>query len=412
MGKYIWQPLKVNGVIMKYFNHIISILIFLSFIYSCSCLISPKAIPNKNCLPNSRKVTYISSPSSTEIICRATGNGKSFAQAYEDSKTAVIWFAINYIVKITDVNELHSEKFLCNHSPEKYIRWQSDCLKKVVIAGNTFVDYEYKIDMEMLKSEIKPPELPPEPPFQPSIAVLSSNPGNKFSPVAISVVKGFLIDRGYDVFIQTDMSKSDRISELTRKIIGQEQDPFYQMAIELGTDIYIKITQITCQRVTVSGVTTLQSSITMEALDTATDKQIGSTSEQSKQRYTPACESLVQEASQLASNKVINQISRQIKRQNDKGKAYKIVLFVSSGNAQAVNKNLYASLKLMSNSKVRILGSGSKQFSYIVCLKKILNTIELFDDISSHYAGPGKLKKEFGKGAFLILTNESGSEVL
>ena len=393
---------------MIIFHRLLYFFIILTLFHSCTGC-PPRPAPDPNCLPESRKATYIESPSSTEIIFRATGIGRDFGKAFNDSKKAALWFAIHYIVKSPDGrNKLNLGKYLCDSSPEKYIRWQSDCLKKVTIAGNIYLDYQYKIDIEMLRSHLFPNCGIP----LPSIAVLSSDPSNKLNPVAVSVIKEYLIDRGYEVFIQNDMSKTGKITELTRKIIGQEVDPIYQMAIKLGADIYIKITNIACRRLIVSGVTTLQSSVTMEALDTATDQQVGATSGQSKQRYSPACEALVQEASQMAANKVINQISRQLKRQTVNGKAYKIVLFASSRSAQTVNKNLYESLKSISNRRIRILGSGRKQFSYIVYLKGINNVYELYEKISNNYSGPGTLKKEFGKGAFLILTNKSGDEFL
>jgi len=367
----------------------------------------------KPCQPNSKEVTYLESPSSNEISCRSTGKGETFALAFEDSKRASIWFAINYILKRNpnERNKLHLDKYLCDALPEKYIRGKSDLKKNETIGDYVYVDYFYKIDIDMLEGDLCKFDGICSTPFFPSIAVLSE-PNNKLTPVAVSVVREFLIERGFEVFMPNENSRNEPITNLTRQIIGQGNDPLYQMAIKLGADIYVRITHMNCKRSKSYGVLVQQASITMEAFNTATDKLIGSKTGQSLPRNTPSCEGLVQEASQKAANTIIDQISRDLKKQKIRGKAYKIVLFSSSKHAQTVNKKVRLSLKSLTNKRIRHFGVGKNQFSYIVYLNGIKDIYQLFDQISNNYQGPGSLKNEFCKGAFLILSHQSGDQTL
>ena len=381
------------------------------FLYSCQGFSTLPDHPD--CMPNSRQATQVGSSSSTEIEIRATGKGITLNQANEDSKKAAVWYAINYDVKSTDdKRKVQYKNYLCN--PDNYIRRQSDLLKKERIAGKIYLEYIYKIDMEMLKSDLCRFDMicgisENESGISPSIAVFS-NPKNVLSPVAVSVIKEYLIDRGYEVFVQDDMSKTNRVSEKVERFLEREPDPFYRMAIKLGTDIYIQVTNISCKKLLTSGVVTRKTAVSIEAMETATDKQIGSTTGESLQRLTPACESITKEATQDAANKIINQIARQLKRQNVRGKPFKIVLLASESNGQTVNKKLYQILKSLSGNRMKILGSGKTQFSYLAYIKGFSNIFELYEKINNQYTGPGVIKKEFSKGAFLILTNNSGDD--
>jgi len=399
---------------MNIFKRAIHVIPCWIIVFSYMAQFNSCAHKKSHCRSISKEVTYIESPSSHEILCRSTGIGQSFARAFDDSKRASIGFAINYILKknSNERNKLHPDHYLCDALPGKYISGKSDCLKKETIGDYVHVDYQFKINMEMLERDLCNFDGICSKPFFPSIAVLSSDSGNKLTPIAVSIVREFLIDQEFEVFMSNEHSRNEPITELTRQIIVQENDPLYQMAIKLGADIYVKITHMSCKRFKRSSLYAHQALITMEAFDTATDKLIGSTSGQSMQRNTPSCEVLMQEAAQNASNTIINQLSRELTKQTIKGKPYKIVLFSSSNNAQTVAKNLYNALKSMTNKRIRHFGEGKHQFSYIVYLNGIKDIYQLFDQISNNYQGPGSLKKEFGKGAFLILSHQSGNQTL
>jgi len=390
----------------------IRLIAFMLLLLANACAtVDPNALYDA-CLPKSRQASFFESTYTGETMVRATGKGYSVEEAVEDSKKAAIWFLMfagekPLLKSIEAKNNIKSVQCRIFDHSDQYIRWQSDIKSKKKVGSFTFVDILFRIDIKGLsdflitQSIIESVEEISSDIGLPSIAVLAQK-DDSINNTAISVMKEYLLDRDYEVFINEGHSQTDSIIDKVSSLIDSDTDKFYSMALKLGSDVYIKIKDIKLSKGSASGVSIKKVSLMADAYETVTNKQLGATSGSSPERRISSYEPLVKEATHMTADKIISQIQKCWIKQSKSGKPFKLSIFTSPDNKSLVERDMYSALKKMTN-KIKILASGKNQISYLAYIKNINNAHELYMSLSTNYSGSEMIEKILSKGAFLII---------
>lgn len=321
-----------------------------------SLCIQPSHAKDSN-LPVSNQATFVETYSPSEVTIQATGLGRSDKDAILDLRKC----AVNFVLTLgTDPllstqaakNQFGgiAEEFFDNANVNKYISWEANAVVSAVktrlpngkdgmkITKAVRVNKKLLTDdlvakgivssHEDLSSAIGMPTImviPDVPKDQTPLQVFEANPLAKH---AAAVIESYLTARKYDVVVP---QSADQISQMTRlhgDIKGAEEDMGYQLALALGSDIYIVF----------SGMVYAQNKVTLQikAYETTTARLLGTETGYSAARPGPA-EPLVEEAVNSAIDKVLQRLVNYWQDDVKKGIQYKLVFKSLSG---AIDENL------------------------------------------------------------------------
>ncbi len=389
---------------MKFFIFGIPLIV----LFFLSCAKKPECVPNKSHLPLSKQATFVESTSTVEVIIRATGKGCSTESAIEDAKKAALWYLLyagdRPILKTEEEKEEFEgvEKLIFSRLDD-YIRWQSDIKDKRIQGVYTFVTILVKLDKGLLEDDLRKREVIKitedilEEVGYPIIYVAYENDRGK---IAATTLQEYLQDRGFEVFVK---SGTEKIDNMIKEITALENiaDPHFALALQMGSDILIKVDVTTSSR-KVSGVRVEKASVTVQAYQSTTGKLLASSTGYSPERRVTDVGSVIQEAAQDAADKITFQIKKEWTRILERGRPFKVVVFADEGG-EVIDENVYSALKSISEGKLRRTASGKNVFTYIVYVKDVNNAFELYKILKTEYEGFGLLEKLMDTGYMLIM---------
>ncbi len=303
-------------------------------------------------IPVSNQATFVETYSPAEVTIQATGLGKNDKEAIIDLRKC----AINYVLALGTDPLLNSvaaksafngiaEEFFVPVNVDKYIAWESD---KVVSAVKTKmpngkdgmkITKAVRVNKKMLTDDLSAKGIvasntelsdaigmptimviPEVPKGQTPLQVFDSNPLAKH---AAAVIESYLTSRKYDVLVPNAIDQINEQTKLQGEVKGVEEDPSYQLALALGSDIYI----VFAGMVYSGNKVTLQ----LKAYETTTGRLLGSETGYSAARPGPA-EPLVEEAVNSAIDKVLQRLVTYWGDDIKKGIQYKLIFKSVSGD--------------------------------------------------------------------------------
>jgi hypothetical protein len=301
--------------------------------------------------PLSNQATFVETYSPSEVTIQATGLGKGDKEAIVDLRKC----AVNFVLTLGTDPLLSTqaakaqfdgmaEEFFDPTNINKYISWESDkvvsSLKSKLPNGKDGMKITKAVRVNKklltddlaakgivstnqdLSQQIGMPTImviPEVPKGQTPLQVFDSNPLAKH---ASAVIESYLTARKYDVLSVTGVDQINEMTKLQGEIKGTEDDPSYQLALALGSDIYIVF----------AGMVYSQNKVTLQirAYETTTGRLLGTETGYSAARPGPA-EPLVEEAINSAIDKVLQRLVNYWEDDVKKGIQYKLIFKSLSG---------------------------------------------------------------------------------
>jgi hypothetical protein len=302
-------------------------------------------------LPVSNQATFVETYSPSEVTIQAAGLGKNDKEAILDLRKC----AVNFVLTLGTDPVLSTaaaknqfggiaEEFFDNANVNKYISWEANMVVSSVktrlpngrdgmkITKAVRVNKKLLTDElvakgilsshEDLSSAIGMPTImviPDVPKDQTPLQVFESNPLAKH---AAAVIESYLTARKYDVVVPQSVDQINQMTKLHGDIKGAEEDMGYQLALALGSDIYIVF----------AGMVYSQNKVTLQikAYETTTGRLLGTETGYSASRPGPA-EPLVEEAVNSAIDKVLQRLVNYWQDDVKKGIQYKLIFKSMSG---------------------------------------------------------------------------------
>jgi len=371
-------------------------------------------------IPTSHQVTFIESSSSAEVMVRATGIGRSISSAHKDASRAAIWF----VLKGGDTPILQTaqekKKFLkveqeIYKNALSYITYDSGIKSKEKNSGKYYLSYVFKVNIALLKEFLVEKKIIKETQELanglelPQISVISKskNPDVIYAQTTLSE---YLQDRDFDVTRLSNNGVDKIFLKIAQNIsVDPMAAQMYANALSSGSDIYITVhISKSSRKIGVDYVK--KASVALKAYYTATNKEIGATTGYSQERVVSSYSSVIAEATNDASNKLLNQIQRSWKREAKKGKAFKVI--ITTDMAREVKAPIYKAMK-SSCKKVKPNKMINNILDYTLRCKNIENYQDLEMEISKNYNGPAEIFLDAAKGSFLIfkISNSQDDEI-
>jgi hypothetical protein len=303
-------------------------------------------------LPLSQQASFVETYSPSEVTIQATGLGRSDKDAILDLRKS----AVNFVLGLGTDPLLSTqaaknrfaaiaEDFFANDNINRYISWESDAVVSAVrtklpngrdgmkITKAVRVNKKLLTDDLVAKGIISSSEELATAAGMPTIMVIPDVPhdqtplqvfeGNPLAKHAAAVIESYLTARKYDVVVP---QSADQLKEMTRlhgDIKGAEEDMGYQLALALGSDIYIVFSGLVYE----DNKVTLQ----IKAYETTTGRLLGTETGYSASRPGPA-EPLVEEAVNSAIDHVLQRITGYWQDDAKKGIQYKLIFKSMSGS--------------------------------------------------------------------------------
>ncbi len=154
-----------------------------------------------------------------------------------------------------------------------------------------------------------------------SIDVLKSN---KLSQHAAGAIESYLTSKRYEVIIPTQLENLNDITKSIALLDKSKQDPIYQLALRIGSDIYLEYSVVA----TKGAYETDKVAVTLRAYETTTGRLLGTETGYSKPRVGEEFVS-IEEALLGALNNVTHRIMKYWEEDLYKGVQYKVILQVT-----------------------------------------------------------------------------------
>tara|TARA_B100001250_G_C19781790_1_gene782188 strand:- start:207 stop:1475 length:1269 start_codon:yes stop_codon:yes gene_type:complete len=358
--------------------------IFLSFIIVLFSILNAQ-------LPVSKQATIIETISSSEVMVEATGiykgkgkkkkhkikdvKSKGVPQAVLDAKKSAVWFILfggtDPLLKSTQEQQVfsqHENFFFNNDNISNYITYEDIQLIKKLKTDDgqgLKVVKRFKVNKELLTRDLEARNiiaaradlaatignpfimvLPAVKKGESPIDALRTNPAYKH---ASAVVESYLTSRQYDVIIPEQQESLENLNASQMDIGDREEDYAYQLALSIGSDIYIEFSG-TQER---ADYGTKKYVLTVRAYETTTARLLGSETGYSQGRKGELMVS-VEEAMNDAIDKVLARVTEYWKKDVDKGIQYKLIFNLSTDfdedEVEEIQFALMDAIEEMSNS--------------------------------------------------------------
>lgn len=310
----------------------------------------------KSNLPLSKQASLVESYSPSEVTIKATGLGGKTGffrndrvkNAMLDLKKAAVYFVLfngtDPLLSTQDSKDKFSgiaEEFFKDLNVNKYISWESD---KVISSVNTtlpdkekgkkitkmvrvnkkaltdyLVSQNIMVSQSELASAIGLPfimVIPETPKGQTPLQVFDKNP---LAKQAAAAIESYLTARKYDVVVPRASEQLNDMTKMQSEIKGAEEDVSYQLALALGSDIYIVFAGTVDP-----GSGGSKASVSVKAYETTTARLLGTETGYSKTRPGPKAP-LVEEAVNDAIDKVLARVKNYWMDDVKKGLQYKLI---------------------------------------------------------------------------------------
>ncbi len=296
-------------------------------------------------LPVSKQASLVENYSSSEVTIQASGMGRKDKDAIVDVRKAAVYFVLfqgtdpllNSDGAQTKFEAIQEELF----DPQnimKYISWEANKVVSTVRTRLPDGKKGYKItkmvrvnkkaltdelvakgiitSRKELAEEIGLPfvmVIPEAPKGSPPLGILESDKGAKH---AAATIESFLTARKYDVVVPSASEQLNDMGALQAELKGSEEDISYQLALALGSDVYITFNQ------QVQGG---KATASIRAYETSTARLLGTETGYSENRPGTTPNALIEEAINDAIDKVLSRIRSYWEEDAKRGMQYKIV---------------------------------------------------------------------------------------
>lgn len=350
------------------------------FLFGCA---AKAPLPLSN-LPVSREATIIESTNPAEVLVKAAGIGPNTDIAILDARRAAVFVVLlggsDPLLQTQEERakfEFAQEDFYSKENIARYISWESrEIESRLIIEGGERVKLtkHFKVNKRMIKNELvlrgiltKREEIT-EAIGLPIIMVIPEVLKGEDPVEAMSVdvtlkhaaqaIESYLTARQYDVKVPEQMRVLDSLSQAQYSLKGMEEDRSYQLALSIGSDVYITYT-VDIQTREVGGSMVRKATVGVRAYETTTARLLGTDTGYSKERPT-ADLVVIEEAIHGAIDNVLSRINAYWKRDLERGVQYKLIVSIE-GNfdeserediAFAMNRVLKMSCKFVKENIV------------------------------------------------------------
>ncbi len=344
-------------------NNILLTLLLISF----SCVSSSTNAFAFSQLPVSKQATLVETISSAEVLIEATGiyKGKGKKDRHKkkdvdkngmpgaaiDAKKSAVYFILfggtDPLLRSVQEQQTfgsHEAFFFNPDNVSNYVSYEdTKVIKKVKIDGGTGLKLvkRFKLNKDLLTKDLEARNIIAsradlaETIGHPFIMVLPSVKKGK-SPVdamrtnpaykhAAAVVESYLTARQYDVIVPSQQESLESLNAATMDLGDREEDYVYQLALSVGSDVYIEFSGVEED----AGYGTKKYALTVRAYETTTARLLGNETGYSRGRKGELMVS-VEEAMNDAIDKVLARVTEYWKKDVDKGIQYKLIFNLST----------------------------------------------------------------------------------
>ena len=318
-------------------------------------------------LPVSREAKIVEVVSSSEVMMEATGiykgkgkkakhkkkdvNNKGISKATLDAKRSALYYLLfsgtDPILTGDDDRQrfsVHEASFFNENQLSNYIAYEdATLLKKVKISDGTGLKLvkRFKINKELLvrnleglniiigqselASELGNPLIMVLPSVKKGQSPIDELRDNRTYKHAAAVVESYLTARSYEVIVPEQQASMEALNSAQMDLGDREEDYSYQMALSVGSDIYIEFSGVQED----AGYGTKKYAITIRAFETTTARLLGTETGYSQGRKGESMVS-VEEAMNDAIDKVLSRVNSYWKSDLSRGIQYKLVINLST----------------------------------------------------------------------------------
>ncbi|MCU0609382.1 MAG: DUF6175 family protein [Chitinispirillaceae bacterium] len=325
----------------------------LACIFAASCVMAGK---QESILPTSNQATFVEAFSSSEVTISATGLGgkKGFFDNPEknsllDARKSAVNFVLtggtDPVLKTPDAKSKFAaiaEEFYLGENVNKFISWEADkvisVMKTTLPNGDKGVKTTklFRVNTQKLNEELVAKGvivgqdalanaqgnpvimvIPETPKGQTPMQVFDANP---LARHAAAVIESYLTARQYEVAVPRAADQLAEQAKMQGQVKGAEEDVAYQIALALGSDVYIIYN---------GTVTNGKASVQVKAYETTTARLLGTETGYSATRAGAAMEPLVEEAINGAITNVLSRINAYWTKDLTDGIQYKLIFNVT-----------------------------------------------------------------------------------
>lgn len=384
-------------------------------------------------LPVSREATFIESYSPTEVVIRASGIGKDNKRAEIDGRKAAIYYvligATDPILQTLEEKkafEAIQDEIFDEKNIPKYITFEStEYESRVKLSdGRVKITKYYRINKKLLiddlvaRNVIKPREEIVEAVGLPFIMVIPEAPKGT-NPVDLlrtdrllkkgaEVIESYLTARKYDVQVPEQMETINELVQAQTGLKGIEEDYAYQLALAIGSDVYITY-NVKVDRRYIGSTEYRKAVVAARAYETTTARLLGTETGYSGEYAVPE-EAVVEEAMNDAIDKVLSRIMAYWKDDISRGLQFKLLFRITGNFDEDTHDEILTTTemslkKLCNRTKQNIVTDQTMDYIVWVDPKKYNSPLALYRDIRRQIesAVPVKVKRVNANRKLLIL---------
>ncbi|MEN3038981.1 MAG: DUF6175 family protein [Candidatus Kryptonium sp.] len=384
-------------------------------------------------LPVSREATFIESYSPSEVTIRASGIGKDNKQAELDGRRAAVWYvllgATDPILQTPEEKKAFEgiqDEIFDVKNISKYISFETtEYEARVKLAdGRVKITKYYRVNKKLLTDDlvarniIKPKEEITEAIGLPFIMVVPEAPKG-VSPVDLlrsdrllkkgaEVIESYLTARKYDVQVPEQMETLSELAQAQAGLKGIEEDYAYQLALAIGSDVYITY-NVKVEKRYIGSTEYRKAVVAARAYETTTARLLGTETGYSGEYAVPE-EAVVEEAMNDAIDKVLSRIMAYWKDDLARGLQFKILFRITGNFDEDTHDEILMSTetalkKLCNRTKQNVITDQTMDYIVWVDPKKYNSPLALFRDIRRQIESsvPVKVKRINANRKLLIL---------
>ncbi len=389
-------------------------------------------------LPESRQATFVENVGQNEVLVRAKGVGgasglfgfkeeESVRLAEIDARKSAVYFVLyggaglDGIVKSDDEKRKFAsieQGFFDPNNIQKYIAWEANGFEsRVKLTGGEKIRVEkqfrinrkgiidYLVDRKVVEKlsdimeEIGLPTIMALPEVKPGTNPLDQLRLEPTLKQAASVIEAFLTQKKYHVIAPDQAQQIMEQQKAQLSLKGAEEDLSYQIALSVGSDVYITYS-ISIDARKVGSTEVRKASASVRAYETTTARLLGVETGYSEESAAPAT-ALTEAAVTNALNNVLSRINAYWQDDLSNGMQYKIIFNITGSFdddtrydiADAAAKTLKG---IANKTKENVV--SEKTIDYLVWInnKELLSPSSLFralrKDFNANFS-QGKLKQ-------------------
>jgi hypothetical protein len=384
-------------------------------------------------LPISREATFLESYSPTEVTIRASGIGKNNAQAELDGRRSAVYFVlIGSTDPILQTNEERmafekiQDEIFDENNIKRYISFETtEYEQRVKLSdGRVKITKVYRVNKKLLTDDliarnvIKPKEEITEAIGLPFIMVVPEA-SKGVSPVDLlrsdrllkkgaEVIESYLTARKYDVQVPEQMETLSELAQAQAGLKGVEEDYAYQLALAIGSDVYITY-NVKVEKRYVGSTEYRKAVVAARAYETTTARLLGTETGYSGEYAVPE-EAVVEEAMNDAIDKVLSRIMAYWKEDLTRGLQFKLIFRITGNFDEDTHDEILLATeqvlkKVCNRTKQNVVTDQTLDYIVWVNPQKYNSPLALFRDIRSGIESqvPVKVRRISANRKMLIL---------